>query len=202
MSVRNSESKQAIIQRDYRLRKLNKLIQEEMDKDKKLSKEEATKIAKDKIRKYNSKQRQELRMKKRGSKIIKKEEVEEKEELEEKVEEKEENKLTPLSTEEIKKIKGDLQVIKKFKTDDDKKLFNKLSYPEQKLINRMSKFNKSSIRSLVQYLQKVKQIYKKDNQVFNGTDISLLKDKRKVLTILSNYKKRRSRRKRGIRRKS
>ena len=52
----------------------------------------------------------------------------------------------------------------------------------------MSKFNKSSIRSLVQYLQKVKQIYKKDNQVFNGTDISLLKDKRKVLTILSNYK--------------
>ncbi len=189
MSVnRNPESKQAIIQREYRLRKLNKLIEEEMNKDKKLSKEEATKIVKDKIRKRNSKQRQELRMKKRGSKIIKKEEVEEKEELEEKVEEKEENKLTPLSTEEIKKIKGDLQVIKKFKTDDDKKLFNKLSYPEQKLINRMSKFNKSSIRSLVQYLQKVKQIYKKDNQVFNGTDISLLKDKRKVLTILSNYK--------------
>ena len=184
MSVnRNKESKQAIIQREYRERKLNKLIDEEMSKNKKLTREQAIKIVKDNIRKKNSENRQILRMKKRGSKIVKKEK-----EPEERKEEYITENLNPLSTAEIKKIKGDLQVIKKFKTDDDKKLFNRLSYAEQKLINRMSKFNKSSIRSLVQYLQKVKQVYKKDNQVFNGSNIGLLKDKRKVLNILSNYK--------------
>ena len=141
MSVnRNKESKQAIIQREYRERKLNKLIDEEMSKNKKLTREQAIKIVKDNIRKKNSENRQILRMKKRGSKIVKKEK-----EPEERKEEYITENLNPLSTAEIKKIKGDLQVIKKFKTDDDKKLFNRLSYAEQKLINRMSKFNKSSI---------------------------------------------------------
>ena len=180
MSV-NKDSKQAQIQREYRLRKLNKLVDEEMNKNKKLSREQATKIVKQKLRERNSKQRQELRMKKRGAKIVVKEPEERKEQY---ITE----RLNPLSTEEIKKIKGPLPVRKQFKTDDDSKLFNKLNYAEQKLINRMSKFNNSSVRSLVQYLNKVKQVYKKEGEVFNGTNIGLLKDKRKVLNILSNYK--------------
>ena len=72
MSV-NKDSKQAQIQREYRLRKLNKLVDEEMNKNKKLSREQATKIVKQKLRERNSKQRQELRMKKRGAKIVVKE---------------------------------------------------------------------------------------------------------------------------------
>ena len=180
MSV-NKDSKQAQIQREYRLRKLNKLVDEEMNKNKKLSREQATKIVKQKLRERNSKQRQELRMKKRGAKIVVKEPEERKEQY---ITE----RLNPLSTEEIKKIKGPLPVRKQFKTDDDSKLFNKLNYAEQKLINRMSKFNNSSVRSLVQYLNKVKQVYKKEGEIFNGTNVGLLKDKRKVLNILSNYK--------------
>jgi len=47
---------------------------------------------------------------------------------------------------------------------------------------------KTSMRSLVQYIQKIKQIYKKDNKVFNGSNISLLLDNKKTMNILeSNY---------------
>jgi len=181
MSVnRNKESKQAQIQREYRLRKLNKLVEEEMNKNKKLTKQEATNIVKDNIRKRNSKQRQELRMKNRGSRIVKNEEEEKKEQY---ITE----QVSPLNTEEIKRIKGKLQVEKDVKLDDDK-IFNKLSYTEQKLINRMSKINKSSVRSLVQYLQKVKQVYKKADKVFNGANIELLKNKRELLETLKGYK--------------
>jgi hypothetical protein len=48
---------------------------------------------------------------------------------------------------------------------------------------------KTSMRSLVQYIQKVKQIYKKDNQTFNGSNIGLLLDEKKTMQLLeSNYK--------------
>ena len=181
MSVnRNPESKQAQIQRDYRLRKLNKLVNAEMDKDKKLTKEQALKIVKDKLRKKNSRQRQTLRMKNKGAKIVK--EPEQDERKEQYITE----PVRPLTTDEIKRIKGPLQVEEKIELNDDK-VFNKLSYAEQKLVNRMSKINSSSVRTLVQYLQKVKQVYKKAGKVFNGTNIGLLKDRKELLEILKNY---------------
>jgi len=181
MSVnRNPESKQAQVQREYRLRKLNKLIEDEMDRNKKLTKEQAIKIVKDKLRKKNSESRQALRMKNKGAKIVK--EPEEDERKEQYITE----PVAPLTTDEIKRIKGPLQVEEKVKLNDDK-VFNKLSYAEQKLVNRMSKVNKSSVRSLVQYLQKVKQVYKKAGKEFNGTNIGLLKDRKELLEILKNY---------------
>ena len=181
MSVnRNPESKQAQVQREYRLRKLNKLIEDEMDRNKKLTKEQAVKIVKDKLRKKNSESRQALRMKNKGAKIVK--EPEQDERKEQYITE----PVRPLTTDEIKRIKGPLQVEEKIELNDDK-VFNKLSYAEQKLVNRMSKVNKSSVRSLVQYLQKVKQVYKKAGKVFNGTNIGLLKDRKELLEILKNY---------------
>jgi len=55
-------------------------------------------------------------------------------------------------------------------------------------MNRNRK-TKTSMRSLVQYIQKVKQIYKKDNQTFTGSNIGLLLDEKKTMNILeSNYK--------------
>jgi len=181
MSVnRNPESKQAQVQREYRLRKLNKLIEDEMDRNKKLTKEQAVKIVKDKLKKKNSESRQALRMKNKGAKIVK--EPEEDERKEQYITE----PVAPLTTDEIKRIKGPLQVEEKIELNDDK-VFNKLSYAEQKLVNRMSKINKSSVRSLVQYLQKVKQVYKKAGKVFNGTNIGLLKDRKELLEILKNY---------------
>ncbi len=184
MSVnnRNKDSKQAQIQRAYRLRKLTKLLDLEMDKDKKLTKEQALKIVKDKLKKRNTEQRQALRMKKRGAKIVKKE-PEEDEKKEQYITE----PLQPLSTAEIKKIKGRLPVEEKIKLNDDDKAFNKLSYAEQKLINRMNKVNKSSVRTMVQYLQKVRQVYKKAGKVFDGTNIGFLKNKKELLETLKVY---------------
>lgn len=182
MSVnRNKESKQAQIQRDYRLRKLNKLVDAEMSNNPKLTKEQATKIVRDKLRKKNSEARQRLRMKKTDRKIIKDPEPEERKEeyMTEPVE--------PLTTAEIKRIKGKLPVEEKIRLNDDDKSFNKLSYAEQKLINRMSKVNKSSVRTLVQYLQKVKQVYKKASKVFDGTNIGFIKNRKETLKALSNY---------------
>ncbi len=130
MSVnRNPNTKQAEIQRQYRLRKLNKLVDAEMDRDKKLTKEQALKIVRDKLKKKNSEQRQALRLKNKGAKIVKEPEPEERKE--EYITE----PLQPLSTAEIKKIKGRLPVEKDIKLNDDDKAFNKLSYAEQKLIN-------------------------------------------------------------------
>ena len=181
MSVnRNKDSKQAQVQREYRLRKLNKLIEDEMDRNKKLTKEQAVKIVKDKLKKKNSESRQALRMKNKGAKIVK--EPEEDERKEQYITE----PVAPLTTDEIKRIKGPLQVEEKIELNDDK-VFNKLSYAEQKLVNRMSKINSSSVRTLVQYLQKVKQVYKKAGKVFNGTNIGLLKDRKETLKTLSNY---------------
>jgi hypothetical protein len=180
MSVRDKNSKQAQIQREYRARKKANLIKDIMEKEK-VSEEKAREIATNRIRKKNSETRQKLRMKKRGSKIVK-EEKEEKEEKSNLV------KVSPFTTEEIKKIKGDLQVQKNIKTDDDNKAFNKLSYVEQKLVNRMNKVNKSSVRSIVQYLNKVKQVYKKAGKTFDGTNIGFLKNKKELLETLSLYK--------------
>ena len=186
MSDKNPNSNAAKLMRESRARKKNKLIDEEMNNNKKLSREQATKIVTDKIRKKNSQDRQQLRMKKSGRTIVKKP-LEQEERKEEYITE----SLTPYTTEEIKKIKGPLPVEKLNILDDDKKLFNRLSYTEQKLVNRMNRNRKTktSMRSLVQYIQKIKQIYKKDNQTFNGSNIGLLLDEKKTMNILeSNYK--------------
>ena len=171
--------------RESRARTKNKIINEIMEQNPKLTKEQATKIATNTIRKKNSEDRQKLRMKKAGKKIIKKPQEEERKE------QYTTEPLNPFTTEEIKKIKGKLPVEKKVILDDDKKLFNKLSYTEQKLVNRMNRNRKTttSIRSLVQYIQKIKQIYKKANQTFTGSNIGLLLDEKKTMQLLiDNYK--------------
>ena len=186
MSDKNPNSNAAKLMRESRARTKNKLIDEEMNNNPKLSREQATKIVTDKIRKKNSQDRQLLRMKKSGRTIVKKDQ-----EPEERKEEYITESLNPYTTEQIKKIKGPLPVEKLNILDDDKKLFNRLSYTEQKLVNRMNRNRKTntSMRSLVQYIQKIKQIYKKDNQIFNGSNIGLLLDEKKTMNILeSNYK--------------
>ena len=155
-----------------RAKKLSDLTDEIMSENTKLTREQATQKAVDNIRKKNSAARQKLRLKKKGTVIIPK------------------SNLNPFSEREIKKIKGKLPVESKNILDDDKKLFNSLTYAEQKLVNRMNRDRKTktSMRSLVQYIQKVKQLYKKDNQTFNGSNISLLLDNKKTMNILeSNY---------------
>ena len=91
-----------------------------MEKNPKLSKEDATKIATDNIRKKNSQDRQRLRMQKAGRTIIKKP-LEQEERKEQYITE----PLFPFTEKEIKKIKGPLPVEKLNILDDDKKLFNK-----------------------------------------------------------------------------
>ena len=183
MSNNNSNSENM---KESRIRTKNKIINEIMEQNPKLSREDATKIATDTIRTKNSSARQRLRMKKSGRTIIKN-----KQEPEERKEQYITEPLFPFTEKEIKKIKGPLPVEKLNILDDDKKLFNKLSYTEQKLVNRMNRNRKTktSMRSLVQYIQKVKQIYKKDNQTFTGSNIGLLLDEKKTMNILeSNYK--------------
>ena len=186
MSDKNPNSNAAKLMRESRARTKNKLIDEEMNNNKKLSREQATKIVTDKIRKKNSQDRQLLRMKKSGRTIVKKDQ-----EPEERKEEYITESLNPYTTEQIKKIKGPLPVEKLNILDDDKKLFNRLSYTEQKLVNRMNRNRKTntSMRSLVQYIQKIKQIYKKDNKTFNGSNIGLLLDEKKTMNILESNNK-------------
>ena len=71
MSDKNPNSNAAKLMRESRARKKNKLIDEEMNNNPKLSREQATKIVTDKIRKKNSQDRQQLRMKKSGRTIVK-----------------------------------------------------------------------------------------------------------------------------------
>jgi len=182
----DNKSNAANAMKESRLRTKNKMINEIMEKNPKLTRERASKIATDNIRKKNSEDRQRLRMQKSGRKIIKKPL-----EPEERKEQYTTERLNPFTEKEIKKIKGPLPVEKKVILDDDKKLFNKLSYTEQKLVNRMNRGRKTktSIRSLVQYIQKIKQIYKKANQTFTGSNIGLLLDEKKTMQLLiDNYK--------------
>ena len=102
--------------------------------------------------------------------------------------------LKPISTEELKGIKGSLDIEKLVKLNDDK-TFEKLSYPEQKLLNRMMNKKqerrgkyKISVRSLIQMLNKVKSIYKKNGRTFNGTNIELLLDTKTIDEYLSTKK--------------
>ena len=172
--------------RKSRERIKQKMINEIMQQNTELSRDQATKIATDKIRKKNSNDRQKLRMKKNNRTII-----QNKQESDERKEEYELVNVNPLTTEEIKKIKGKLPVEDLNILDDDKTSFNRLSYTEQKLVNRMNRNRKTktSMRSLVQYIQKIKQIYKKDGKTFNGSNIGLLLDEKKTMNILeSNYK--------------
>ena len=183
MSNNNSNSENM---KESRIRTKNKIINEIMEQNPKLSREDATKIATDTIRKKNSQDRQRLRMQKSGRTIIKKPQ-----EPEERKEQYITEQVFPFTTEEIKKIKGKLPVEDLNILDDDKKLFNKLTYTEQKLVNRMNRNRKTktSMRSLIQYIQKIKQIYKKENQTFTGSNIGLLLDEKKTMNILeSNYK--------------
>jgi integrase len=71
--------------------------------------------------------------------------------------------------------------------NDDKKSWDKLSLNEKELIVKMKDGTRSSVRSLCQYLGKVKSIYKKNKKKFNG-DIEFLKDKNTIDLFLSTYK--------------
>ena len=72
--------------------------------------------------------------------------------------------------------------------NDDKKIWNKLSLTEKKLFMRMKKDTRSSVRSLNQYLSKVKSIYKKNRKNFVITSYEFLKDTETIDKFLEKYK--------------
>lgn len=72
--------------------------------------------------------------------------------------------------------------------NDDKKIWNKLSITEKNLFIRMKKDTRSSVRSLNQYLSKVKSIYKKNTKNFVITSYEFLKDTETIDKFLETYK--------------
>lgn len=149
----------------YRARKKQKLIKEIMENEK-VNEEEATKIATNRIRKKNSEDRQKLRMRNKGAVFVPKEE-----EKEEKVEEKNSSSF------------------RSFPVKDDERLYNKLNSVEKKLADKMKNKMKTNptMRSVVQYINKVKQIYKKQDKTFVGNNIGMLLNKRQTLEALRGY---------------
>jgi len=149
----------------YRARKKEKLIKDIMETEK-VNEEEANKIATNRIRKKNSEDRQKLRMKNKGAVYVPKEEKEE-----EKVDTK------PSSS-------------RSFPVKDDEKLYNKLNEVEKKLADRIKKKMKTNptMRSVVQYIQKVKQVFKKKGKTFVGNNIGMLLNKRQTLEAIRDYK--------------
>ena len=144
----------------YRARKKQLLIKEIMEKEK-VNEEEATKIATNRIRKKNSEDRQKLRMRNKGAVFV------------EKKEEKKENSSS----------------FRSFPVKDDERLFNKLNDVEKKLADKMKNKMKTNptMRSIVQYIQKIKQIYKKHDKIFVGNNIGMLLNKRQTLEALRGY---------------
>ena len=84
--------------------------------------------------------------------------------------------LSPLSQEEVAKIKGETPATKLIKTEDDNKSWNTLNPFEKKLVTRMinARKTKASIRSLVNYVKIVKRVYKLLGKEFNGVGITPL----------------------------
>lgn len=78
--------------------------------------------------------------------------------------------------------------IKNVVLKDDEKCWTKLSISEKELIMIMKTDTKSSVRSLCQYLNKVKSIYKKNKLVFKGDNFDLLKNTEKIDSFLFTYK--------------
>jgi len=159
-----SDKSNAENMRKYRARKKEKLIKEIMETEK-VNEEEANKIATNRIRKKNSEDRQKLRMKNKGAVYVKKEEEEEKVDTK------------PSSS-------------RSFPVKDDEKLYNKLNEVEKKLADRIKKKMKTNptMRSVVQYIQKVKQVYKKKGKTFVGNNIGMLLNKRQTLESIRDYK--------------
>ena len=151
----------------YRQRKKEKLIKEIMETEK-VNEEDANKIATNRIRKHNSEQRQKLRLKNKGAVYVPKQKEEEKEKVDTK---------SSSST-------------RSFAVKDDERLYNKLNEVEKKLADRIKKKMKTQItmRSVVQYIQKVKQVFKKKGKTFVGNNIGLLLNKRQTLEAIRGYK--------------
>lgn len=86
--------------------------------------------------------------------------------------------LSPLSQEEVAKIKGETSATKLIKTNDDKKAFETLNPFEKKLVSRMinARKTKASVRSIVNYIKIVKRVYKLKGKEFNGVGIKPLTD--------------------------
>ena len=88
------------------------------------------------------------------------------------------SELSPLTQEEIAKIKGETPATKLIKTEDDNKAWKLLDPFEKKLITRMinNRKTQASIRSLVNYVKIVKRVYKLLGKEFNAVDMKPLKN--------------------------
>ena len=176
--TRDKNSIAAQRMREYRKRKKEKLIKETMS-NLKISKKEAEEKVIKNIRKDNTEQRAHNRSKikskqlnnntnKDNVKVVSNEKVEEED--------------------FILKLKVKKLVI----LDDDKDMWNKLTNVEKILIDRMNlkqdKNNYAKVRTLIQYLNKVKSLYKKLNTEFKGTNIHILTQTDTIIKLLENYK--------------
>jgi hypothetical protein len=169
-------SKDAIRMREYR----RKIKENEVNKTMlllKISKEEAEEIAIKNIRNKNKLYKQQQRQSKQVRNKSHKDNI--------KVGSNE------LVVEEDFILK--LKVRKLVILQDDKDMWKKLSNVEKIIIDRMNTYNSkvnkqvnSKVRSLIQYLNKVKSIYKKLNKDF--TDINVLTDTDTIINMLKDYK--------------
>ena len=167
-------SKDAIRMREYR----RKIKENEVNKTMlllKISKEEAEEIAIKNIRNKNKLYKQQQRQSKQVRNKSHKDNI--------KVGSNE------LVVEEDFILK--LKVRKLVILQDDKDMWKKLSNVEKIIIDRMNTYNSkvnkqvnSKVRSLIQYLNKVKSIYKKLNKDF--TDINVLTDTDTIINMLKD----------------
>jgi hypothetical protein len=170
--TRDKNSKAAERMREYRKRKKEKALKEM--KERGISGVEAEKKYMEETRKKGREQKRESRMK------LKKPQ---------KVSFMDMTNVDTQEEEEKKENKVEFKVEKFINLNDDKISWSSLSEWEKRLIDKMKKKAEgSSIRSLIQYLNRVKHIYKKLDKVFKGTNINVLTNTEDIDNLLRNYK--------------
>ena len=166
--MRDSNSKNAQKMREYRTRKKEREVESLMKKWG-LTEREATILYDKRTREKNTQDRRELRASKR------KPEIEPKPEIEEEKRETRFNKVDTKESVKPSKTPLGLKIEKILLLDDDKRSWDSLSAPLKRVVNSMYISNGySKPRSLIQYVNKVKSIYKKLDKEFTGNNISPL----------------------------
>jgi len=100
------------------------------------------------------------------------------------------SELSPLTQEEVAKIKGETSSQKLIKTKDDKTAYDKLNDIEKKLLTRMinNRKTKASVRSLSNYIKIVRRVYNILGKKFTGGNIYsiLTTGEEKIIDTLNN----------------
>lgn len=180
--MRDSNSKNAQKMREYRARKQEREVKSLMKKWG-LTKREATILYQKRTREKNTRDRRELRASKRKPKTEPEKEEEKKETTIDKVDTK--KSVKPSKTHLGLKIENLLLL------DDDKRSWDSLTTPLKRVVNSMYISNGySKPRSLIQYVKKVKSIYKKLGKEFTGNNISPLFNISNIDNLLSDLSSR------------